>query len=43
MGAEVERFVRFVFLFLALVCRAFSFCCFFESNFLEFLRLFDTC
>ena len=25
-GAEVERFERFVFLFLALVCRAFCFC-----------------
>ena len=26
MGAEVGRFKRFVFLFLALVCRAFCFC-----------------
>ena len=26
MGAEVERFERFVFLFLALFCQAFCFC-----------------
>ena len=42
-GAEVGRFERFVFLFLALVCQAFRFCFFFflDSNFLEFLRLID--
>ena len=28
MGAEVGRFERFVFLFLALVCQAFCFCFF---------------
>ena len=39
MGAEVGRFERFVFLFLALFCRAFCFC-FLDSNFLE---LIDTC
>ena len=26
MGAEVDRFERFLFLFLALVCEAFCFC-----------------
>ena len=26
MGAEVERFERFVFLFLAFVCKAFCYC-----------------
>ena len=31
MGAEVGRFERFFFLFLALVCRAFCFCFFFET------------
>ena len=35
-GAEVERFERFVFLFLALVCQAFCFCFWGDSNFLEF-------
>ena len=34
MGAEVGRFERFVFLFLAL---------FWDSNFLEFLKLIDSC
>ena len=28
MGAEVGRFERFVFLFLAFVCKAFCFCFF---------------
>ena len=42
MGAEVGRFERFVFLFLALFCQAFCFC-FWDSNFLEFLKLIDSC
>ena len=40
MGAEVERFVCFVFLFLALVCRVSVVV--FDSTFLEFLRLLDS-
>ena len=36
-GAEIGRFERFVFLFLALFCQAFCFC------FLEFFRLIDSC
>ena len=39
MEAEVGRFERFVFLFLALFCQAFCFC-FWDSNFLE---LVDSC
>ena len=35
MGAEVRRFERFVFLFLALFCQAFCVCFFLDSNFLE--------
>ena len=42
MGAAVERFERFVFLVLALFCQAFCFC-FWNSNFLEFLKLIDSC
>ena len=42
MGAEVGRFERFVFLFLALFCQAFCFY-FWDSNFLEFLKLIDSC
>ena len=42
MGAEVGRFERFVFLFLALVCQAFCFC-FLGQYFWEFLRLIDSC
>ena len=41
MGAEVGRFERFVFLFLALFCQAFCFC-FWDSNFLEFFKLIDS-
>ena len=41
MGAEVGRFERFVFLFLALFCQAFCFC-FWDSNFLEFSKLIDS-
>ena len=37
-GAEVGRFERFVLLFLTFVCKVFCFC-FWDSNFLEFLRL----
>ena len=37
MGAEVGRFERFVFLFLALFCQAFCFY-FWDSNFLELIR-----
>ena len=33
MGAEVGRFERFVFLFLALFCLAFCFCFFWDSSF----------
>ena len=40
MGAEVGRFERFVFLFLAFVCKAFCFC-FWDSNCLDFFRLID--
>ena len=36
MGAEVRRFERFVFLFLALFCQAFCFC-FWDGNFLELI------
>ena len=43
MGAEVGRFGRFVFLFLALFCQAFCFCFFWDSNFLDFLKLIDSC
>ena len=46
MGAEVGRFERFVFLFLALFCQAFCFCfvtVFWDSNFLDFLKLIDSC
>ena len=42
MGAEVGRFERFVFLFLALFCQAFCFR-FWKSNFLEFFKLIDSC
>ena len=42
MGAEVGRFERFVFLFLALFCGV-LFPFFFDSNFLEFLKLIDSC
>ena len=38
MGAEVGRFERFVFLFLALFCGVFL-----DSNFLEFWKLIDSC
>ena len=38
MGAEVGRFERYVFLFLALFCSVF-----WDSNFLEFLKLIDSC
>ena len=42
MGAEVGRFERSVFLFLALFCQAF--CLFFGTvNFFEFLKLIDSC
>ena len=40
MGAEVGRFERFVFLFLALFCQAFCFCFFWDSNFLELIARF---
>ena len=40
MGAEVGRFERFVFLFLALFCQAFCFYFFWDSNVLE---LMDSC
>ena len=44
MGAEVGRLERFVFLFLALFCQAFCFCFWGGgSNFLEFLKLIDSC
>ena len=43
MGAEVRRFECFVFLFLALFCQAFCFCFFWDSKFLEFLKLTDSC
>ena len=43
MGAEVGRFERFVFLFLALFCQALCFCFFGDSNFLEFLKLINSC
>ena len=39
-GAEVGRFVRFVFLFLALVCLVSVVV--FDSTFLEFLRILDS-
>ena len=38
MGAEVGRFERFVFLFLALFCQRFV-SVFWDSNFFEFLKL----
>ena len=42
MGAEVGRFERSVFLFLALFCQAF--CLFFGTvNFWELLKLIDFC
>ena len=40
-GAEVGRFELFVFLFLALVCQAFCFCFFLESNFWSFRFLLE--
>ena len=42
MGAEVGRFERFVFLFLALFCVV-LFPFFLDSNFLEFSKLIDSC
>ena len=42
MGAEVGRFERFVFLFLALFCGV-LFPFFLDSNFLEFSKLIDSC
>ena len=39
MGAEVGRFERFVFLFLALFCQAFCFCFFWD---MEFSKLIDS-
>ena len=42
MGAEVGRFERSVFLFVVLFCQAF-FAFFWTVNFLEFLKLIDSC
>ena len=42
MGAEVERFEHSVFLFLALFRQAFFFF-FGTANFLEFLKIIDSC
>ena len=42
MGAEVGRFERFVFLFLTFFVRRFV-SVFWDSNFLEFLKLTDSC
>ena len=43
MGAEVGRFERFVFLFLALFCQAFCFSLLGQYFFLEFLKLINSC
>ena len=42
MGAEVGKFERFVFLFLALFCGV-LFPFFLDSNFLEFSKFIDSC
>ena len=42
MGAEVGKFERFVFLFLALFCGV-LFPFFLDSNFFEFSKLIDSC
>ena len=40
MGAEVGKFERFVFLFLALFCQAFCFCFFGGQEFLKLIARF---